>query len=117
METLERIDWYVVFTAFRAERCVKRRLDAMGIENRFPVRGKGCMWGRNGVEIQFPLFCGFLFVRVRYARLSEVLAVKNVLTVLQKEGKPFPVSHEKVVQFCDGNGKGLEGLDEIFVSR
>lgn len=87
MECMEQSDWYVVYTESRAERNVMRQLKAKGIESRFPSRRHVCQWGDSTREVDVPLVCGSLFVKVPAPCLSEVLSVKGVVGyVEQKEG-------------------------------
>ena len=56
---MKNTNWYAVFTASRAEKRVKERLEQAGIENYMPVRGdvtgetgSGCDFGRAVREFQ-----------------------------------------------------------------
>ena len=89
METFERTDWYVVFTAFRAEKRVKERLDKAGVENDFPLEVRPCRWGEREVMVSFPALSGCLLVRIESFRLPEVLAIKGVMACRLASDVPF----------------------------
>ena len=111
METFERTDWYVVFTAFRAEKGVKARLEEAGVECCLPLRGMPCEWGGEVVEVQLPLLSGCLFVRVASSRLAEVLEQRGVVACARKEGRPVALSEEEVRAVCERmEREGVWGL-------
>lgn len=89
MECMEQSDWYVVYTESRAERNVMRQLKEKGIESRFPSRRHVCQWGDSTREVDVPLVCGSLFVKVPAPCLSEVLSVKGVVGYVAKEEGDF----------------------------
>ena len=89
MEGMEQSDWYVVYTESRAERNVMRQLKAKGIESRFPSRRHVCQWGDSTREVDVPLVCGSLFVKVPAPCLSEVLSVKGVVGYVEKKRSDF----------------------------
>ena len=89
MVCMEQSDWYVVYTESRAERNVMRQLKAKGIESRFPSRHHVCQWGNSTREVDVPLVCGSLFVKVPAPCLSEVLSVKGVVGYVAKKGVIF----------------------------
>ena len=99
METFERTDWYVVFTAFRAEKRVKERLDKAGVENDFPLEVRPCRWGGKVCDIQIPLLSGCLFVKVEASRLAEVAALGGVVSFLRREGRPVAATDRQMGRF------------------
>ena len=58
---MEKTNWYAVFTASRAEKRVKERLEQAGIENYLPVRK--VEFERNGQvrRLEIPVITGCIF--------------------------------------------------------
>ena len=100
METFERTEWYVVFTACRAENGVKRRLAEAGVECEFPGRVHPCEWRGRVMEARLPSLAGCLFVKVAPSRLAEVSSVRDVVACWGREGRPSPVTEEQKRLFC-----------------
>ena len=58
---MEKTNWYAVFTASRAEKRVKERLEQAGIENYLPVRGGRVCEGWTGEKVRSPCDYGVYF--------------------------------------------------------
>ena len=53
--------WYAVYTAARAEKKVKERLDQIGIENYLPLRTEYRVWSDRKKKVSVPLISGYIF--------------------------------------------------------
>ena len=80
---MKNTNWYAVFTASRAEKRVKERLEQAGIENYLPVRA--VVFVRDGQKrrLEIPVITGCIFVRVSEANLPSVLSIWGVIALLQ----------------------------------
>ncbi|MSO23904.1 MAG: hypothetical protein EXQ58_11825 [Acidobacteria bacterium] len=61
-------EWYAVYTRSRQERAVKTQLDERAVENFLQTYEKISQWKDRKKLIQVPLFPGYLFVKVLFAR-------------------------------------------------
>lgn len=57
-------NWYVAYTAPRAEKRVAQRLEAVGIEYFLPLREDFRQWSDRFKKIQVPAFPSYIFVHV-----------------------------------------------------
>lgn len=96
METVGRKDWYIVFTASRAEKCVKAQLEEAGVESDFPQCEFPCFWGGREQRVLVPVLCGCIFVNVTAPRLPDVLAMRGVVDCVRKEGRPLALSKRQM---------------------
>lgn len=91
---MEKTNWYAVFTASRAEKRVKERLEQAGIENYLPVREVEFV--RDGLvkRLEVPVITGCIFVRVSEMNLPSVLSIGGVIALLRKEQIPVTIPDE-----------------------
>ena len=96
---MEKTNWYAVFTAARAEKRVKERLEQAGIENYLPVRK--VEFERNGQvrRLEIPVITGCIFVRVSETNLPSVLSIWGVIALLQEKQVPVVISDEQLESF------------------
>lgn len=98
---MEKTNWYAVFTASRAEKRVKERLEQAGIENYLPVRK--VEFERNGQvrRLEIPVITGCIFVRVSEMNLPSVLSIGGVIALLKEKQGPVVISDEQLDSFAD----------------
>ena len=96
---MKNTNWYAVFTASRAEKRVKERLEQAGIENYLPMREVEFV--RDGLvkRLEVPVITGCIFVRVSETNLPSVLSILGVIALLQKERVPVVISDEQLDSF------------------
>ena len=80
--------WYAVYTAARAEKKVKERLDQIGIENYLPLRTEYRVWSDRKKKVSVPLISGYTFV--------PVLTTPGVVTFLKEKGKAVAIPAEQI---------------------
>lgn len=92
-------EWYAVHVRSRHEFQIADRLKLKGIEAFLPVVERMRKWKDRKKLVAFPLFPGYLFVRItREARnLLDVLKIKGVVRMLCTiPGEPDPVPDEQI---------------------
>ena len=96
---MEKTNWYAVFTASRAEKRVKERLEQAGIENYLPMREVEFV--RDGLvkRLEVPVITGCIFVRVSEVNLPSVLSIWGVIALLQEKQVPVVISDEQLESF------------------
>ncbi|HLA50053.1 MAG TPA: UpxY family transcription antiterminator [Thermodesulfovibrionia bacterium] len=98
IETLEH-KWYAVYVKSRHEFQVYERLNKKQIESFLPIVERLRRWKDRKKLITFPLFPGYLFVRISKSaqeRLS-VLKIKGVVRLLSSlPGDPDPIPDEQI---------------------
>ena len=93
---MEKTNWYAVFTAARAEKRVKERLEQAGIENYLPVRAVEFVRDGQKRRLEIPVITGCIFVRVSEANLPSVLSIWGVIALLQEKQVPVVISDEQL---------------------
>ena len=93
---MKNTNWYAVFTASRAEKRVKERLEQAGIENYLPVRGGEFV--RDGLvkRLEVPVITGCIFVRVSEMNLPSLLSIGGVIALLKEKQGPVVISDEQL---------------------
>ena len=56
--------WYAVYTAGRAEKKVKERLDTAGIESYLPLQSVIRLWNNRKRKVMIPVVPGYIFVHL-----------------------------------------------------
>lgn len=115
---MEKTNWYVVFTASRAEKRVKLCLEQIGIENYLPVRvvERECEGQIRRIEV--PIISGCVFVRVSEVGLSSLLSTCGIIALLKGERVPMIVSDEQVesLRLLNERAGDIEVIDRAIPS-
>ena len=93
---MEQTNWYAIYTAFRAEKRVKVRLDQAGITNYIPSRIVKQVLGGREEQVEVPLFSGCVFVRVTRSEFVHVLSLDGILSFLREGENPVMYSDQQV---------------------
>ena len=96
---MKNTNWYAVFTASRAEKRVKERLEQAGIENYLPVKEVEFVRDGQKRRLEIPVITGCIFVRVSEANLPSVLSIWGVIALLQEKQVPVVISDEQLESF------------------
>ena len=85
--------WFAAYTTPRHEKTVTRQLESRSIESFLPLYKSIRRW-KNGcrVEIEQPLFPGYVFVRVPRRDSVKVLQLPGVLSIVSSGRKPAALS-------------------------
>ncbi len=100
MGIVDTSQWFAVHVKSRHEFPVAERLAGSGVEAFLPAVERLSRWKDRNKLIRFPLFPGYLFVRVDNTRsaLLTVLKTKGVVRVLgNAPGEPEPVPEEQIL--------------------
>ena len=88
--------WYAVYTAARAEKKVKERLDQIGIENYLPLRTEYRVWSDRKKKVSVPLISGYIFLHIKEETFVPVLTTPGVVTFLKEKGKAVAIPAEQI---------------------
>ena len=101
---MEQSNWYAIYTAFRAEKRVKERLDQAGIVNYIPLRVVEWKFGDRVQQVEIPLFSGCVFVLVTPSELAKVRTIAGIVSILQEKETPVMYSEQQMASLrllCD----------------
>ena len=79
----ETVHWHAVFTASRAEKKVRDRLEELGVECFLPVQTVLRQWTYRKSRVVVPVIAGLVFVRVGRQEQVKVLQTKGVVAFLR----------------------------------
>ena len=78
----ETVHWHAVFTASRAEKKVRDRLEELGVECFLPVQTVLRQWTYRKSRVVVPVIAGLVFVRVSRQEQVKVLQTKGVVAAV-----------------------------------
>lgn len=90
------ISWYVLYTAPRAEKQVKDRIDALGVECWLPLHRSPRVWSDRIKMVDIPLFTSYVFVKCTDPKLRELTRVYGVSKIVYFNGKPALVRQKEI---------------------
>jgi len=96
-----RDSWFVIWAESRAEKRVKKRLEALGLPAWLPVVKERHRWSDRWRDVECPLFPGYLFARATNADWSRILRTPGVLTVITEQGRPATLADSLVAELRD----------------
>lgn len=81
-----RPHWYVAYTLSRHEKVVADRLLDQGVETYLPLYCSVRDWNHRRVEVELPLFPGYVFVKMIITNRVRVLAQPGVIRLVSFNG-------------------------------
>ena len=113
-------NWYAIYVKSKHESVAYRELQKKGVESYLPVVKKMRRWKDRRKEVEFPLFPGYLFVRVSPTPTGfvRVLRAKGVVSLVSGEmGTPLPVPEHEMdsLRIMIENGSDIDiypGINE-----
>jgi len=92
----EKLNWYVMYTAPRAEKKVAQRLKEKGTQVYLPLIEEVRQWSDRKKKIQRPLFNGYIFVHTSKERLWESLQVSGAVKFINFSGEHSIVQQTEI---------------------
>ena len=81
-------NWYVVYTRANHEKRVAEQLEHRSIEHLLPLYESVRRWKDRRIQLQMPLFPGYVFVRFSLHNRLQVLQVPGVVRLVGFDGQP-----------------------------
>ena len=88
--------WFAVWTRSRHEQVVRTQLDEKGITAFLPTIVRWSRWKDRKKKVDFPLFPGYVFVRVDPAERLAVLKCTGVVSIVSFNGELAPVPDHEI---------------------
>ncbi|MCU1247635.1 MAG: uncharacterized protein JWQ49_664 [Edaphobacter sp.] len=102
METIDRIKsidrprWYAAYTLPRHEKVVADRLAQQSVESYLPQYPAVRCWNQRRVEIDLPLFPGYVFVKMLLADRTRILSRPGIIRIVSFNGHPAVLPEEEI---------------------
>lgn len=98
------MNWYVLYTAPRAELQVEQRLRSLGVETYLPLQKKARQWSDRVKLLEVPLFTSYVFVYTSDEVLRTLPVVDGVCRIVFFNQTPAQVSQceiDALKTFCE----------------
>jgi len=96
VESAPEVLWYAAYTSANHEKRVAQQLEWRSVDHFLPVYESVRRWKDRRVRLQWPLFPGYVFVRLGLRDRLRVLAVPGVARLVGFDGRPTPVPAEDI---------------------
>ncbi len=97
--------WYAAYTCANHEKRVREQLEQRSVESFLPVYETVRRWKDRRMQLQMPLFPGYVFVRMARVDRLRVLQVPSVVRLVGFNGQLSALPDEEI----EGLKKGLAG--------
>ena len=94
--------WYAAYTRGNHERRVAAELAVKGVEHFLPLYSSVRRWSDRRVRLDFPLFPGYVFVRLAMTDKLHVVRVNGVVRLVGFNGRPAALPDEEMEILCSG---------------
>ncbi len=115
--TVNKSNWYVLYTTPRSEKRVKEKLEWNGIECYLPLHRSPRVWSDRVKLVDVPLFNSYIFVKCKDAEILSLIRINGVVRVIFYDGKPAVIREaevEAIRMFIEeAQGKVLSTGDEV----
>ncbi len=92
----QQTNWYVLYTAARAEKKVENRLLEMGVEVFLPIHRCKRRWSDRIKQVEMPLFKSYVFVRHPEHKLRSLLLIPGVSRIVFYLQRPAVVREKEI---------------------
>ncbi|MDD4589675.1 MAG: UpxY family transcription antiterminator [Parabacteroides sp.] len=89
-------NWYVLYTAPRAEKQVEVRINSMNVKCWLPLHRCPRVWSDRVKLVDVPLFTSYIFVYTNDTILRSLLRVYGVIRIVYYDGKPAIVRQSEI---------------------
>lgn len=116
MSEKESTNWYLLFTAFRAEKKVKAQLDAAEIANSLPMKTSRIRWQHVEKEGRVPAVSRCIFVRICGDDLGRLATVSSLLLPADFSECRLPAEQMENVRILfreDNASVGVVSTDDV----
>lgn len=83
---IDRPYWYILYTLPRHEKAVASRIISQGVESYLPLYSVVRCWNSRRVEVDLPLFPGYVFVRMLLSDRTRILSRPGIIRLLSVNG-------------------------------
>jgi transcription antitermination factor NusG len=112
-------NWYVVYTRANHEKRVAEQLELRSVEHLLPLYESVRRWKDRRMQLQMPLFPGYVFVRFSLHNRLPVLQVPGVVRLVGFDGQPkaLPESEIETLRHRLSGGVNVEPHPYLTIGR
>src|SRR6266699_4984047 len=108
--------WYAVYTCANHEKRVATQLGEREVEHFLPLYRSMRRWKDRRVELELPLFPGYVFARVAFRERLRVLQIPSVVHVVGFGGRPVALPGEEMEILRSGLCQSLRAEPHPFLT-
>lgn len=118
-QAMSMAHWYAAYTCAQHEKCVATELVARDIEHFLPLYSSVRRWKDRRVQLQLPLFPGYVFVRLALRDRLRVVQIPSVVRLVGFGGLPaaLPDTEMEILQSGLSQNLGVEPHPFLTVGR
>jgi transcription antitermination factor NusG len=105
-----KLNWYAVYTRFKAEKKVEERLSLHGFDSFLPLQTIIRQWSDRKKKVQVPLINSYVFVRSEKKDLAKIYQVSGVVRILKYLGNYAIVKDTEIenLRILSNNGLPIQ---------
>src|SRR5258708_15650351 len=88
IKNIDRPRWYAAYTLPRHEKAVADRLGQQRVESYLPLYPAVRCWNHRRVEVNLPLFPGYVFVKMFLTDSGRILSRPGIIRLVSFSGGP-----------------------------
>lgn len=102
--------WYAAYTKANHEKRVTQQLEQRSVEHFLPLYESVRRWKDRRVQLQVPLFPGYVFVKLALRDRLQFLQIPGVVQLVSFDGHPAPLPQEDIqaIRNCLDRGHPVE---------
>jgi transcription antitermination factor NusG len=108
--------WYAAYTCANHEKRVAEELEAREVEHFLPLYRSARRWRDRRVELELPLFPGYVFVRLALRERLRVLQIPSVSRLVGFGGTPAALPDDEMDTLRRGLARSLRAEPHPFLA-
>jgi transcription antitermination factor NusG len=96
IRNIDRPRWYAAYTLARHEKAVAERLVQQKVESYLPLYSAVRCWNHRRIELELPLFPGYVFIKMLLADRIRVLSRPGIIRLVSFSGSPAVLPDEEI---------------------
>jgi transcription antitermination factor NusG len=108
--------WYAAYTCANHEKRVAAELGAREVEHFLPLYSSMRRWKDRRVQLEFPLFPGYVFVRLALCERLRVVQIPSVVRLVGFGGMPTALPDTEMEILRSGLGRSLRAEPHPFLT-
>src|SRR5712691_228647 len=108
--------WYAAYTCANHEKRVAHQLEERTVEHFLPLYRSLRRWSDRRVQIDLPLFPGYVFVRLALRDRLQVLQVPSVVRLVGFNGHPSALRDEEIEALKTASACGVRAEPHPFLT-
>jgi transcription antitermination factor NusG len=107
--------WYAAYTWANHEKRVAQQLSVRSVEHFLPLYESVRRWKDRRVQLQLPLFPGYVFVRLALRDRLQVLEIPSVARLVGFNGAPTPLPDAEIEALKAGLAGGVRAVPHPYL--